>query len=451
MATETRDKDLSVLQIDRSRKEGFEPRKQGPWQALLLASVAIVVVCAVAFFAYRMFANAPVVEVQRVALEPTAASGPVVLTAGGYIVAHHTIEVSSKVVGKVVWVGIEKGDRVRQGQVLVRLDDSEFRAQLDQAKANLAVMQAHLTQLQHGSRPQEIQAALANVEQAQADFSNSGLVLKRTKDLFAQGVGSKQDLDNAQAQYDVNKAKLDNARQNYQLVKIGPRQEEIDYARAQVEQARAALAYQQTQIDSTEIKAPITGTVLDRSIEVGEMVSNMNFGGTAGVKSSVAELADLNDLQVELDINQNDFPKIVPRQDANVTADAYPDRVYKGVVAEISPQADRQKATIQVKVQILHPDAYLRPEMNAHVAFLGPDQGKASAQDMLTIPRTAVVQKDAKNAAFVLDGAHVLLKEIHLGRDLGGRIEVIDGLGPNDRVVVKGAEGLTSGERVKVS
>ncbi len=445
------DKDLSVLQIDRSRKESPPRNNQGPRRALLLMSAALVVVCALGFFAYRMFANAPVVQVERVELRQTTASGPVVLTAGGYIVAHHTIEVSSKVVGKVVWVGMEKGDQVKAGQVLVRLDDSEFRAQLDQSKANLAVMQAHLTELEHGSRPQEIAASQAAVEQAQADFGNSTLILKRTKELFAQGVGSKQDQDNAQAQYDANKAKLDSAKQNYQLVKIGPRQEQIDYARAQTEQARALVAYQQTQIDSTQIRAPISGTVLDRSIEIGEMVSNMNFGGTAGVKSSVAELADLNDLQVELDINQNDFPKIVPHQNCNVTADAYPDRAYKGVVAEISPQADRQKATIQVKVQIQHPDAYLRPEMNAHVSFLGPDQGKAAAQDMLTIPRTAVVQKEAKSAVFLLTGSHVELREIRLGRDLSDRVEVVEGLGANDKVVVKGAEGLTDGERVKVS
>ena len=195
----------------------------------------------------------------------------------------------------------------------------------------------------------------------------------------------------------------------------------------------------------------MTGTVLERLVERGEMVSTMNLGGTGGVKASVASIADLDDLQVQLDINQNDFPKITPAQKCAVTADAYPDRVYQGVVAEIAPEANRQKATIEVRVKILKPDAYLRPEMNAHVSFLGPEEAKQSAwKEMLTIPRRALAQKDGKNAVFVLDGSRVQVREIQVGRDLGDRVEVVDGLSPNDKVVVEGLEGLTAGQRVKV-
>jgi HlyD family secretion protein len=447
---ESREKDLSVLQIDRSRKEGTAPKINPKWR-LALAGAGIVAVAAIVFLVASMAANAPEVGVQRVAVEPGAANGPVVLTAGGYIVAHHTIEVSSKVVGRVAWVGIEKGDHVKEGQILVRLEDSEFQAQLAQAQANLAVVQAHLAELEHGSRPQEIDAARAAVEQAEADSKNDELTLKRTRDLFSQGIASPQQRDNAQAQSDVSKAKLASARKNYELVKIGPRVETIDYARAQVAQAKAAVDYAQTMLDATLIRAPVTGVVLDRSIEKGEMVSTMNFGGTGGgVKASVASLADLNDLQVELDINQNDFPKIIFNQNCALSADSYPDRIYKGVVAEISPQADRQKATIQVKVKVLQPDEYLRPEMNAHVSFLGPESSKSVSQETLTVPRSAVFQKEGKQAVFVLDGSHVQLHEIQIGRDLGDKVEVASGVGPNDRVVVRGGEGLTSGQRVKV-
>jgi HlyD family secretion protein len=448
---DSRQHDLKVLQIDRSQKESLEPQNKAPWGPLLYVGAGLVFVLVVGVVVSGVFAKAPEVEVRRVSLERGAGtSGNVALTAGGYIVAHHTIQVSSKVVGKVAWVGVEKGDQVKEGQVLVRLEDTEYRAQFGQASANLAVLKARLKELETGSRPQEIDAARAAVDEAQANFQNAEISLQRIEDLAKQAIASQQQLDNARTQYTVSKAQLENARKRFDLVKIGPRQEQIDYARAQVAQAQAAVDYAQTMLDSTLIRAPVSGTVLERSIEKGELVSTMNFGGTGGVKASVCSLADLNDLQVELDINQNDFPRITPRQECAVTADAYPDRIYKGVVEEIAPQANRQKATIQVKVKILNRDNYLRPEMNAHVSFLAPATAGVSApREMLSIPRGALVQSEGKSAVFVLDGSRVKLREIQVGRDLGERLEVAGGLGPNDKVVVRGLEGLTSGQRVK--
>ena len=450
-STDSRQQDLSVLQIDRSRKDSLEPRSRIPWGPILYVAAGLVLLVVVVVVVSQVLAAAPEVEVQRVTLERGATPGTVVLTAGGYIVAHHTIQVSSKVIGKVAWVGVEKGDRVKEGQVLVRLEDSEYQAQLAQARASLAVAKARLKELETGSRPQEIDAAKAAMQEAEANFQNATVSRKRVEDLARQNIASQQQLDNARTQFEVAKAQLESARKRYDLVKIGPRTEQIDYARAQAAQAQAMVDYAQTMLDSTLIRAPVDGTVLERLIEKGEMVSTMNFGGPGGVKASVASLADLSDLQVELDINQNDFPKISPRQDCAVTADAYPDRVYKGVVEEIAPQANRQKATIQVKVKILNPDGYLRPEMNAHVSFLAPSSTKTSdAREMLCIPRGALIQNEGKSAVFVLEGSRVKLREVQVGRDLGDRMEVAEGLGPNDKVVVKGLEGLTPGQRVRV-
>jgi HlyD family secretion protein len=444
-------KDLRFLQIDPSRKGSLGPEGEGNRRTILMGLVAVVFLAGVGLALWSFFGNAVEVGVQRPALEEAAATGNVVLTVGGYIVAHHPIDVSSKVVGKVAWVGIEKGDLVHEGQVIVRLEDTEFVAQVRQAQANMGVLKAHLRELQTGSRPQEIDAAQAAVDQAQANFQNADVTLKRNQEMLRQQIASQAQLDAAQMQYDVTRNQLESARKNYELVKIGPRIEEIEYAKAQVAQAQAALDYAQTMLDSTSIRSPVTGTVLERLIEKGEMVSTMNFGGTGGVKASVASIADLNDLQAQLDINQSDFPRIVPAQPCNVTADAYPDRVYQGVVAEIAPEANRQKATIEVRVKILHPDKYLRPEMNAHVSFLAPaEEPPQSSREIITIPRPAVTQKDGKATVFVVEGSRARLREVKLGRDFGDRIEVFDGLSPQDSVVVHGAEGLTPGARVKV-
>jgi len=153
---------------------------------------------------------------------------------------------------------------------------------------------------------------------------------------------------------------------------------------------------------------------------------------------------------VELDINQNDFPKVSARQNCLVTTDAYPDRVYKGVVDEIAPQANRQKATIQVKVKILEPDEYLRPDMNAKVSLVAANPASsATPREALSLPRTALLEQNGKWAVFVLEGSRVRLREVQIGRDLGNNMEVVEGVGPNDRVVVRGVEGLSAGQRVK--
>lgn len=446
------EKDLSVLRIDRSQKA--QPQNQNSKRRTSVGwIVGIVIAVAVAgLIVARVYAGAPVVKVARVSVSSAPAGGSMVLSAGGYIVAHHTIQVSSKIVGKVIWVGIEAGDKVAKGQVLARLDDSEFRAQYDQALANLAAARAKLKELQAGSRPQEIAASKATVAQALATFNNTAINLKREQALFKEQIASQQQLTDAQSQYNVALAQLNNARQNYTIVKIGPRIEDINAQRAVVQQNRAAVDYAQTMLDACEIRAPVSGTILERDVEIGEMVSNQNFGGNTGVKSSVATMANLEDLLVELDINETDFPKVSMHQRCNVTADAYPNRIYKGYVYEIAPEADRQKATIQVKVKIDRPDSYLRPEMNAHVAFLAPKStGAQTTSDALTIPSSAIVQRNGQPAVFVVDGSHARLVSIETGSQMNSQTQVVSGLDPNALVIVAGQSALKSGERVKVA
>src|SRR5206468_240075 len=186
---------------------------------------------------------------------------------------------------------------------LVRLEDDEYRAQLLEAKGQLDNLKARLAELLNGSRPEEIAKAKADMEQARADMSNAEVTLKRTSQLVKEGVMSRQNLDDAQARYDQAAARFNSMARTFDLVKVGPRREQIDAARAQVQQAQGNVDYAQTQLENTVIKAPVTGTILERNVEKGEFVTT-GFVGDKGAKGYVVSLANLNDLQVELDINQ---------------------------------------------------------------------------------------------------------------------------------------------------
>jgi HlyD family secretion protein len=240
---------------------------------------------------------------------------------------------------------------------------------LPQARGQLVNLQAKLDEAMHGSRPEEIAEALANLNSAKADLENATVSLDRARSSVRENVGSQQSLDDAQGRYDAAVYKVNSLDKAYQLVKLGPRREEIDSLRGQVEQAKGAVAYAETNLNNTVIRAPVTGTILERAVEKGEFVTT-SFVGDRGAKGYVVSIADLNDLEVELDISQNDFAKLHSGQHGVIATDAFPDLKYAGHIKEISPEANRQKATVQIKVKVEKPDSHLRPEMNASVAFL---------------------------------------------------------------------------------
>jgi HlyD family secretion protein len=363
-------------------------------------------------------------------------------------VAHHKIELASKVIGKVAWIGVEKGDPVKEGQVLVRLEDDEYRAQLQQAQGQLANLQARLLELEHGSRPEEIAVARANLEQAKADMANAKITLDRTKQLTSSGVLSAQALDDAQARYDAQAARVASLEKTYELARLGPRKEQIDAVRGQVEQAKGAVAFYETQLSNTVIRSPVTGTILERAVEKGEFVTT-SFVGDRGAKGYVVSLADLNDLQVELDIAQNDFAKLQPRQKGIVATDAFPDRKYDGTIFEMSPEANRQKATVQVKVKILNPDSYLRPEMNASVAFISEEKPTASGsapKPAIVVPASAV----KNDSVFVALGGKAVLRPVKTGSTSSQGVQVREGLIGGEDLIVNPPANLKNGDRVRV-
>jgi HlyD family secretion protein len=438
--------ELKDLRIDRTSRRSRESK---PVVQLIAIAVVLVAVAVGALFAYQKLNAAVPVQVVQVQspMNESAAGEQVILTATGYIVAAHKIEVASKVVGRVAWIGVEKGDRVKAGQVLVRLEDDEYRAQLRQYQGQLTNLQARLEELQNGSRPEEVAKARADTEQAKADLENAKVSLDRTKQLVREGVLAKQSLDDAQAKYDGDVAKVASLQRTLDLSVLGPRKEQIAQVKGQIEQARGALEYAQTQLDNTIIRAPVTGTILDRNVERGEFVTN-GFVGDKGAKGYLVTMADLNDLQVELDISQNDFPKLGPRQKGVITTDAYPDRKYQGEIAQVSPEADRAKATVQVKVKVLNPDEYLRPDMNATVSFYNDVKAApaSEAKRVVVIPQGAV----QNGSVFVVVSGHARKRPVTTGGASDKGVLVESGLIGGEDLIIGPPATLKDGQKVEV-
>jgi HlyD family secretion protein len=459
MAIDTKHEDLQSLRIDRTERgnSGGEPPAWA--RRYILGGIAVVVLLGVITMAYRAFSSdTPEVEVVRAAAETSGTdAGGTVLSATGYIVAHHTINVNSKVTGRLAWIGVEKGDKVKEGQVLVRLEDEEFRAAYEQSRGALENAQAYLDELQHGSRPEEIQEAQHNLDEAQATLVNDKLTLDRTKQLAGGGVVSRQQLDDATAKFESDQQRVNSLERVFQLMKIGPRAEEISRAQGAVTQAQGQLDYAKSQLDATVIRAPVTGTILDRTAEKGELITAQFASAAAGgPQGSVVSLADLNDLQVELDIAQADFARLGPTQKAKVTTDAYPDKEYDGVIAQISPEANRQKATVQVKVQVQNPDKYptiqLRPEMNATVKFLADEAPKAkTAQEPagVYVPSTAIRDRDGKKIVLIAYNGKAVAREIHvMSQRSDGAL--VDGLVGGESLITTAPPTLKDGDRIKI-
>jgi HlyD family secretion protein len=440
---------LRSLKIDRNPVPA--PSTQNRLPKMLLLGVAVLV--ALVAMGYFYFFSAPkAISAAQVKLENSGgSSSDTVLSASGYVVAHHKIAVGAKVMGRVAWIGVEKGDTVQQGQVLVRLEDNDFRAQSNQARANLAAAQARLDQLRSGSRPQEKLKDRAGVLQAEATMRNAEADYDRSEKLYRAGVSSKAELDRALAQRDTARALVEAARQSSSMTDVGPRPEEIRAADAQVKQMKAALDYAETQLAATEIKAPVSGTVLQRIVERGEMVSPSSFGGDSGTRTSVVALADLSDLQIELDISQADFARLEMGQRAEIIPEAFSNLKYTGFIAEIAPEANRAKATVQVKVKVENPDAQLRPEMNARVNFLGSAKpSTVQSAPRVLVPKAGVVRKDGSDFVFVIKGNKVEQRSIRLGNESGEFYYVLEGLSGGESIANAGLDKLRDGDRVKI-
>jgi HlyD family secretion protein len=277
------------------------------------------------------------------------------------------VDVGFKISGRIVSRFFEEGDWVEQGKVLAKLDDEDLRNRLEVARATLLSAQARLSKLLAGSRPEEIRQAEAELNQAKFDLENKETQYERMKSLFEKKVVPKETADNAEAVFNIAKASFQKAKENYLLVKEGPRKEDIEDARAQVEQARASLKLNETQLSYTTLYSPISGVVLVKSGEVGEVVNP----GT-----SILTMADIENVWLKAYIPETDLSKVKWGQEVMVTTDLRPKKEYKGKISFISSQAEftpkqiqteKERVTLvyRIKVDVSNKDHELKPGMPA--------------------------------------------------------------------------------------
>ena len=390
--------DLSALRINRSQEQGSPPGESRSVLKTVLFIACLAILLLVGFWIVpRAFDS--VVEVQLATASLSSSSqANAVLTASGYVVAQRKAAVASKATGRLEYLGVVEGDRVKKGQVLGRLEDTDIKASLDQARANLKLNEADLRDAQQW--------------------------LDRQKTLLEKGVSTQSDYDAAEARYQRVLAS-------------------IAVAKAIVDGAEVAL-------ENTLIRAPFDGTVLTKNADVGEMVAPM--AASVSSRSAVVTLADMSSLQVEADVSESNIERITLGQPCEITLDAYPEARYEASVAKIVPTADRAKATVMVKVAFKSYDAKVLPEMSSKVLFLTrtAEIVPTAGRSMLTVPLSSVATRNGKKVVFMVRNDQAVAVNVSTGKDVGALVEITQGISAGDHVITGLNDRIVDGLRVKV-
>ena len=396
---------LEGLRIERA-PEG-EPRRPGAW--ILVVAVALAAAGGLGWWLLKSrtakVQTAPVVEV---------ASGSVatVLNASGYVTARRQATVSSKITGKVVEILVEEGMQVRAGQVLARLDTATVDREIALAEAQLASSRQALAEIQVRLKEAEV---------------NRG----RSRQLFEQSVGSRADLDAAAATADSLAARLASQR------------EEIKIAQSQV-------ALRRQDREDTVIRAPFDGVAISKDAQPGEMISPVSAGG-GFTRTGVGTIVDMRSLEIDVDVNEAYINRVKPGQKAEATLDAYPDWKIPATVITTIPAADREKATVRVRLAFDQLDPRILPDMGVKVAFLDNSPGGGAVQTAkprVRVPKAALRGAAGERFVFVVSGGHVERRAIQVASEQSDPADVLSGLVAGERVVIAGPPDLTDGAEV---
>jgi RND family efflux transporter MFP subunit len=411
--------ELAALRIDQSARAGGSRR--GP------VIGTVLVVAALAVGAWLWMGRAQAAEVTTapvVSSTGTPAAPGSVLNASGYVVARRRATVSSKVTGKVLEVFVEEGQTVRQGQVLARLDDSQIRAALAVAEA-------------------QVEATRKAAVEDHARLREAELTLQRRQQLIKDGVVGRAEVDTAESQVDSLKAR-------------------IALAEEQVRVAQSQVNARRTDLNDMVVRAPFSGVAISKDAQPGEMVSPVSAGG-GFTRTGICTIVDMSSLEVEVDVSESYINRVRNDQPVEAVLDAYPDwRIPAHVIATI-PSADRQKATVRVRIgfdaatadargaRAKALDPRILPDMGVKVSFLSERAPETSSapRPRLLVPKTAIRSDNGASVVFVLKGDVVERRAVRAGGDEGDQVEVLSGLAAGERVVVEGPATLADGTRVK--
>jgi len=385
--------DISKLKIDKSAAFG-SPAKSRNKTILIAVALAVAIILGFLFFSGML---SPAVKAQVASVSQIYPSQTfTLLNASGYIVAQRKAAVASKITSQLVALYVEEGSRVKKDAVIARLEGQDAAASRNQAAANLA--------------------------QTKAELADATAAYNRSKQLVKQGYIARSDFDTAEARY-------------YKAV-------------AGVAAARAALKSADVAIEYTLIRAPFDAVVLTKNADIGDIVPPL--GAAANAKASVVTLADMDSLQVEVDVSESNIGKISIGQPCDIQLDSLPDMRFRGQAHMIVPTADRSKATVMVKVRFIDKDPRILPEMSAKVAFLSRPVDEKEMKSFTAVNKSALVIKDNGPWLFLVEGNKVKLTQVKTGRQLGEMVEILEGAKAGDKIVAKPVEGLRDGSRIDV-
>jgi len=399
--------DLSALRIER------EPLSTGGGRWVKWVVLLLLLGAAGGGARYYLTLERPI-EVEAASVtERAAGTSASVLNASGYVTARRRATVSSKVTGKVIEVNVEEGMDVRAGQVLARLDDSTLQAALRLYRAQL-------------------EAARRQIPESEVRLEQARTQLQRQERLRKEGLNTPNDIDNARAEVDSLVARIASAQE---AVKV----------------AESQISMQQTAIDDTVIRAPFTGVAISKDAQVGEMISPVSAGG-GFTRTGICTIVDMRSLEIEVDVNESYINRVRGGQPVTAVLDAYPDWQIPAAVIAVVPTADRQKATVLVRIGFKDLDPRILPDMGVKVTFLREADQAATpvAQAVTLVPQGAVKTDNGSTFVFLISGQTVERRAIKTGGTDGNRVEVVAGLKGGDRVVIAAPPELVAGKEIVV-
>nr|WP_315466795.1 efflux RND transporter periplasmic adaptor subunit [uncultured Undibacterium sp.] len=393
---------LKKLSIDRGSPQAGKKKAWGKWVVILVA------ICVVAFIILQPRSQ----EVQVSSVVTTYPSQQYAqLSASGYVVAQRRAAVASKATGRLIWLNVREGSKVKQGEIIAKLDASDV-------QAAMAAVQASIRQ------------AEAGVAQANVELVNAESDLQRAQGLKAQGFLSAQAMDAAVKRVNASKAAMVSAK-------------------ATVAVAQSQLRVQQVNQDFTEIRAPFDGVVLSKNANVGDIITP--FSSAAGSQGAVVTMADMSTLEVEADVSESNLAKASIGQPVEITLDALPDSRFRGSIAGIVPTVDRAKATVMTKIRFEKLDPRILPEMSAKVTILSQVASDADQKAVLAINPKTVVDRDGKKVVFRVKADTVEILPVALGRKIGDNQEVTGNLQSGDKLVLAPNDKLVAGKKIVVT